>query len=642
MITDLLQSIATVGQAIYQKVQQVKGNQAQCQVLKERVRTILQLINGLDKVQNADQYKPGLIALEDCLKEALNFIVQFTKDKSWFKQAFKANSIKEKVEKINEDLQKAMDLLNLGMNAKQIIDHEADVKAQREDIAQFIKQQDLLIKKVNDVGLQNIQETKQKQDEMALLLKQFASLKRNQQNQAKEKSVIEPHLMLSFNEFEFGEKIGCGSFGTIYLGNYCDQTVAIKTVENTLSDEDYKQFVREVQIMSRLRSPHIVQLYGACLEPENLCLSMEYMDKGSLNKVLTQSPLTLQKQKEYALSIAKGLSYLHKHNIVHCDLKSSNILINSKGEVKITDFGLSKTNMKSIRVIHEKSQAIEWQAPECLKLQAKFTSASDVYAFGMILWELTTGKKPFAQFTQEDREKVIIEAILAGKRETIPSNISPIFQDLIKSCWEQDPFKRPALKSIIAKLESIEHEQSVKKDKIEEQNIDTNKIYEQGIQYENDKKYAESFEAYKRASELGHIKAQTNLGFCYLKGQGTSIDLNKAFQCLENSSKQGHARAMVNLALMYKHGRGVEKDITKAREWYGKAAALGDPTAIAENMKLQGNAQVVPMQKNPVQKIAIADKLPQFNAYQGANVSNAGENPNLAKNAAVKNKVQFI
>lgn len=669
MITDILQNLFSVAKKIYEQVELAKANQAQCQLLKTRIEIVMNAIKDLDKMKESDHYKSGLEALEKCLHEALNLIHAFAKSKSWFKKVMKASTADEKFKTINEQLQKCMHDLNLGMVAQQIVNREQDVKAQQKDFDYIQKNQDLILKlnqeAKKDLGLIKLQQ----QEHAIIMVKQFASMQAKLNGLNKPKSNIDPHFQIPYFQLRFEKKLGIGSFGKVYSGLYRKQKVAIKMIERNLEKDQHELFIREVQIMSRLHSPHIVQLYGACIEPDSLCLVMECMEQGSLDTFLAKGALEPNQQKEIALSIARGLDYIHSKNMIHCDLKSANILLSEKGIAKIADFGLSRVGTQSIIGITQKSQAIEWQAPECLTVNPKFTPASDIYAFGMIMWEIVTGSKPFADVKTE-REKYILEMASKGQRETLPLDVDPCYRDLIEACWQTNPSKRPSLETVIERLEAYQPAQinkvkiavqdktpfspifdkltevkrnaeaikatevvlepssnaalrfgtfspkfgspSLKQTNSDNETVQSpkeegEKYYQRGLEAEKAKNCASAFRNYQAAVKLGHPKAHTNLGFFYLQGLGClQKDLGKAHELFLKAAEAGHTRAMINLASMYKHGKGVSKDETQALEWYKKAATLGDANAIAASMKLQSNLQTQKAQGAKVKPVAKA------------------------------------
>jgi serine/threonine protein kinase len=192
----------------------------------------------------------------------------------------------------------------------------------------------------------------------------------------------------------------------------------IKSIEGAFSEDDKAHFIREVQIMSQCRDKHITQFYGASLEPGRACLLMEHMERGSLYQVL-EKPVPLPLQKQMALEIARGLQYLHTRGILHRDLKSANVLVNADNHAKLSDFGLSKTRATSVKTAKQKSEAIQWLPPECFTRGGVYTAQSDIYSYGVILWELVTGKRPYAGISDAE----IPKRTLQGKRDTLDSII---------------------------------------------------------------------------------------------------------------------------------------------------------------------------------------------------------------------------
>ena len=452
--TEAIQYIYTLCKLIYDHVQVVKGNQAQCQRLAERVQKIvLPAVQGLEKIKDCTQFKGGLNAICTCLAECESFIKSYTDSNKLYKYLLRTGTYKEKFEELNMDLQKAMQQLNLGLNAQQIINREQDKQDQEKDYSTLIKQQDEIINLIQG-GMQRLEMQQHEQHEITM--QQFRSLKAqfaaHDIHKVPLKPPIDPKLLVPYYDLAFDKKIGEGSFGKIYLGKWNEQLVVIKMINVTAEDEK-EQFIREVNIMSRLRNANIVQFYGACLEPSRCCIVMDYLQRGSLYDLLlgnNNNYLTLEQQKQIAFDIACGLHYLHSQNVLHRDFKSANILLTQHWQAKITDFGLAKTRAASIKSINQRSQAIEWLAPECFKPHEPYTEKSDIYSFGIILWEIFTGQQPYKNINKNK----LIDYIAAGNRENIPNTVPPLYAELIKICWYDDPSARPDLPMIIQKLQS--------------------------------------------------------------------------------------------------------------------------------------------------------------------------------------------
>ena len=505
-----------VASLIYNQVQLVKANQAQCRTLVKRIKIVESAVKGLEKSQDKKQYEQGLNELFEGLNRCLDFVKQFSNGSWWSRNILKAGTYQAQFQGINHALEKSMTQLNLGLAAQQIVNREQDKADQAADFA-FIKENQALIIDLNYKELEEIQKLHlQQQEQHQVLLLQLASIRGQMKGiiQAKpgEKPDESKHQIPYF-DLVFEQKIASGAFGTVFKGRWNQETVAIKTLSGKFTEKEEALFAREVAIMSDLRHPHIVSFYGACLEDGHACYVMEHMAKGTLASIVAQG-LKAEQQKSLALDIAKGINYLHHRKIWHRDLKSTNILIDAHGVAKLADFGLSKSQAANVHSIQERSTAIQWQAPECLDRGGVYTEASDIYSFGVLLWEIVTGKSP-----SPVKPKELSHYAKTGAREKIPANVPLVFAKLIKACWETDPKNRPELKEIMEQLET---------NKPRSVSPPPEDYFEQAQENEKQKDYVAAFEAYQKASSKGHIKAKTNMGLFFLKGQGTEQDKKQA------------------------------------------------------------------------------------------------------------------
>src|SRR5207302_1732660 len=201
----------------------------------------------------------------------------------------------------------------------------------------------------------------------------------------------------------------------------------------------------------------------------------------------------------------RGLQYLHTRGILHRDLKSANVLVNADNHAKLSDFGLSQTRATSVKTAKQKSEATRWLPPECFTRGGIYTVQSDIYSYGVILWELVSGKRPYADATEAE----IPERTVKGKRDTLDSIAEP-YASLIKQCWAIDSTKRPTVDHIITTLEkySLRSESPGPEDH-----------YNQGLKFDQLKDYAHALESYQKALEKGHVKAGTNMGLFFLLGK---------------------------------------------------------------------------------------------------------------------------
>uniref|UniRef100_A0A6B2LF92 Protein kinase domain-containing protein n=1 Tax=Arcella intermedia TaxID=1963864 RepID=A0A6B2LF92_9EUKA len=205
--------------------------------------------------------------------------------------------------------------------------------------------------------------------------------------------------------------------------------------------------------MSSLRHPNVILYMGVCIDTNFKIIVMEYMEKGSLNDLLRKEPFTLGKMFKIAKEIALGMNYLHGEGILHRDLTSKNILLSSHMQAKVADFGLSKIKLAESQNVSFTMGSIAWMAPEVIENASNFTRASDVYSYGIILWEMCTGEDPCPRDIQPVHfAKLVLES---GYRPEIPPTVSPKWKALIETCWDTLPKSRPSFEQILIRLEKM-------------------------------------------------------------------------------------------------------------------------------------------------------------------------------------------
>lgn len=265
---------------------------------------------------------------------------------------------------------------------------------------------------------------------------------------------------IEWNEIELTKKLGSGAFGTVHLAMWKDTTkVAVKQLKGTYGEEQLKEFKREMNLMANLKHPHLITSYGMGTNDEgNAFVVMEYMRGGSLCDYIEKNELPLEQMVKVAIGISKGLDFLHSKGIVHRDVRSPNILLTKHLEPKIADFGLArlidKENKADTKMDNQAFGCYGWMDPN-LYYERKYTVKSDIYSYGMVLWEMAARKKPFADI--EPMYKV--EHIFQKKnKEKIPDNCHPKYAALIKWCWSDKPEDRPTPKEAIGQLKEIKEE----------------------------------------------------------------------------------------------------------------------------------------------------------------------------------------
>ncbi|XP_061453265.1 mitogen-activated protein kinase kinase kinase 10 isoform X2 [Rhineura floridana] len=273
-----------------------------------------------------------------------------------------------------------------------------------------------------------------------------------------------PPLEISFQELALEEIIGVGGFGKVYKGVWRGEEVAVKATRQD-PDEDTavtaENVRQEGRLFAMLCHPNIIALKAVCLSPPNLCLVMEYARGGALNRALAGKKVPPHVLVNWAVQIARGMNYLHNEAIVpiiHRDLKSINILILERIEndnlngrtLKITDFGLAREWHKTTKMSAAGTYA--WMAPEVIKLSL-FSKSSDVWSFGVLLWELLTGEVPYREI---DALAVAYGVAMNKLTLPIPSTCPEPFAHLLEECWSPDPHARPDFGSILQQLLAIE------------------------------------------------------------------------------------------------------------------------------------------------------------------------------------------
>ncbi|XP_038161646.1 neurotrophic tyrosine kinase, receptor, type 2a isoform X5 [Cyprinodon tularosa] len=265
-------------------------------------------------------------------------------------------------------------------------------------------------------------------------------------------------------------ELGEGAFGKVFLAECYNLSpdqekilVAVKTLKEA-SENARKDFHREAELLTNLQHEHIVTFYGVCVESDPLIMVFEYMKHGDLNKFLrahgpdavlmaegqTTRPveLTQSQMLHIAQQIASGMVYLASQHFVHRDLATRNCLVGENLLVKIGDFGMSRdvysTDYYRVGVGGHTMLPIRWMPPESI-MYRKFTTESDVWSLGVVLWEIFTyGKQPWYQLSNNE----VIECITQGRVLQRPRTCPKEVYDLMLGCWQREPHMRLNIKEI--------------------------------------------------------------------------------------------------------------------------------------------------------------------------------------------------
>ncbi|CAI8620005.1 unnamed protein product [Vicia faba] len=262
---------------------------------------------------------------------------------------------------------------------------------------------------------------------------------------------------IPWEEISMGERIGLGSYGEVYRGEWHGTEVAVKRfLLQDISGESLEEFKSEVQIMRRLRHPNVVLFMGAITRPPNLSIVTEFLPRGSLYRLLHRpnSQLDERRRLRMALDAARGMNYLHNSTpvIVHRDLKSPNLLVDKNWVVKVCDFGLSRMKYSTFLSSRSTAGTAEWMAPEVLRNELS-DEKCDVFSYGVILWELSTLRQPWGGMNPM---QVVGAVGFQHRRLDIPDNVDPAVANIIRQCWQTDPKLRPTFAEIMALLKPLQ------------------------------------------------------------------------------------------------------------------------------------------------------------------------------------------
>ncbi|XP_005080157.1 high affinity nerve growth factor receptor isoform X2 [Mesocricetus auratus] len=270
-------------------------------------------------------------------------------------------------------------------------------------------------------------------------------------------------------------ELGEGAFGKVFLAecynllNEQDKMlVAVKALKEA-SESARQDFQREAELLTVLQHQHIVRFFGVCTEGRPLLMVFEYMRHGDLNRFLRShgpdakllaggedvapGPLGLGQLLAVASQVAAGMVYLASLHFVHRDLATRNCLVGQGLVVKIGDFGMSRDIYSTdyYRVGGRTMLPIRWMPPESI-LYRKFSTESDVWSFGVVLWEIFTyGKQPWYQLSNTEA----IECITQGRELERPRACPPDVYAIMRGCWQREPQQRHSMKDVHARLQAL-------------------------------------------------------------------------------------------------------------------------------------------------------------------------------------------
>jgi serine/threonine protein kinase len=256
-----------------------------------------------------------------------------------------------------------------------------------------------------------------------------------------------------------GKAIGFGGYGRVTLESdpVAGRVIAVKRIGNR---RDTKSFAREVEILVKLRHPCIVRILGWShpTDSQDGEIHMEYAANGSLAKLLSRSrniaSLDPTRVGIIISDIILGMRYVHSHRILHRDLKPSNILLDKDFRAKVGDFGISRADDAEDPVASH-TCTLNYSAPEQLADDFRYTTKTDVFLFGLVLYEILSGT-PF--FDPRLSPLEIVQLHQSNNRPAIPAGFGTVIPNIIRQCWCTVPERRPSFQAIFQTIVSAKSE----------------------------------------------------------------------------------------------------------------------------------------------------------------------------------------
>jgi serine/threonine protein kinase len=267
------------------------------------------------------------------------------------------------------------------------------------------------------------------------------------------------------NDLRFNPQVAPqeGGSGVVHQAILDGELVAVKApkVGGTLAKRDYERFIQEAKISASVRHQNCVTLFAACRDPSDPMLVMEWVGGGNLYNALANNPPPPHVRLKIAREIAGAVDYLHRCRITHGDLKSLNVLLTSEYSAKVCDFGSATQKLHTTSSIGSSKppvasiqSTVPWSSPEILDCQPA-NYQSDMYALGIILWELATCEAPFYNQKPNLLATLITRGLKLDIPSPLPAGFPPAFFEMMQRCWAE-PQLRPAAHDLLEYLIKID------------------------------------------------------------------------------------------------------------------------------------------------------------------------------------------
>lgn len=285
---------------------------------------------------------------------------------------------------------------------------------------------------------------------------------------------------IDLSKLEMKNVVAHGAYGTVYRGTYDDQDVAVKVLDwgedgiarSAETASLRASFRQEVAVWQKLDHPNVTKFIGASMGTSNLkipttnsdqnplppracCVVVEYLAGGTLKQYLIRNrrkKLALKVVIQLALDLSRGLSYLHSKKIVHRDVKTENMLLDTRRTLKIADFGVARVEAQNPQDMTGETGTLGYMAPEVLDGKP-YNRRCDVYSFGICLWEIYCCDMPYPDLSFADISSAVVRQNL---RPEIPRCCPNSLATIMRKCWNGNPEKRPEMDEVVRMLEAID------------------------------------------------------------------------------------------------------------------------------------------------------------------------------------------
>ncbi|CAK6436784.1 unnamed protein product [Pipistrellus nathusii] len=455
---DKLGTVITLGQSVYKQCEMMRHCKGQCKRLRRRIHGLLQPLKKL-QAQGAGHLSPEILAalanFQAALQEAQRKIDKFS-DKSNLCKFLTSGKNKELFADVNSRLNDVYQELSLALQVHQWVSVSSTSKEAWEQEDQQDAEEDWRVFQTESELIESSVE--QVKNEVGRIVKHCIE---------KSRKAILTYEVKEINKEEISvlDSLKKNEFSEVFEGKYFESTVAIKVFNNVQSRNPNivrRVFKNEAMTMKKFDSPNILHIYGICIDetvtPPQFSIVMEYCDLGTLRELLDKKKdLTLADRILLAREAAKGLCRLHHSEPpeLHKNISSRSFLVNKGYQVKLSGFKLSETQTSIGRTTkrekkEERVNSAAYFSPQTLEnVYIKYDIKAEIYSFGIVLWEIITGKIPFEGY---DSKKICQLVVKDQYQEPLGEDCPPQLREIIDSCRAYEPSGRPSVKEISDKL----------------------------------------------------------------------------------------------------------------------------------------------------------------------------------------------